>query len=97
MLSPDGAGSYRVGEVLGDYYYAPGQVLPHRRRVRWLEMSIDRSSMSEALQSSMGSIGTVSNVSDHHAELEALLGQPIITLVTGDPQLARYRGPVRKV
>ena len=35
-LCPDGAGSYRVGELLGDYYYAAGQILPHRRRVRSL-------------------------------------------------------------
>src|SRR5438552_713567 len=33
VLCPDGTGSYRVGEVLGDYYYASGQILPQRRRV----------------------------------------------------------------
>ena len=73
VLCPDGAGSYRVGEVLGDYYYSPGQVLPHRRKVRWLETSIARTSMSEALQNSTGSIGTVSNISEYHAEIERLI------------------------
>ena len=28
VLSPDGAGSYRVGEVTGGYYYAPEGPLP---------------------------------------------------------------------
>ncbi|MCZ6558847.1 MAG: hypothetical protein O7A69_13900, partial [SAR324 cluster bacterium] len=27
VLCPDGAGSYRVGEVIGNYYYVAGQVL----------------------------------------------------------------------
>ena len=27
VLCPDGDGSYRVGELIGDYYYADGQVL----------------------------------------------------------------------
>jgi len=67
VLCPDGTGSYRVGEVVGGYKYAPGQVLPHRRAVRWLDIAIARSAMSEALQNSTGSIGTVSNVSAHAA------------------------------
>src|SRR5262245_39996262 len=62
VLCPDGAGYYHAGEVLGDYYYAAGQVLPHRRKVRWLETTIARAAMSEALQNSTGSIGTVSDI-----------------------------------
>ena len=74
VLSPDGSGSYLVGEVMGDYYYAPGQILPHRRKINWLNISIVRSEMSEALQNSTGSIGTVSNISDYRDELEKLIG-----------------------
>ena len=37
VLCPDGTGHYRVGEVIGDYYYAPGEILPHRRPVSWRE------------------------------------------------------------
>ena len=33
VLCPDGTGIYRVAEVVGDYIYAPGQALPHRRAV----------------------------------------------------------------
>lgn len=61
VLCPDGDGAYRVGEIIGDYQYAPGQVLPHRRAVLWLKQAIDRSAMSEALRNSTGSTGTVCN------------------------------------
>lgn len=74
VLSPDGSGSYLVGEVLGDYYYAPGQMLPHRRKIQWLKVSIARTEMSEALQNSTGSIGTVSNISSYRTEIENLIG-----------------------
>ena len=74
VLCPDGTGSYRVGEVTGDYHYEPGQILFHRRPVTWLPVSIDRAVMSEALRHSTGSIGTVSNITNHAPELEKLIG-----------------------
>jgi restriction system protein len=73
VLCPDGSGRYHVGEVNGDYTYEPGKILPHRRSVKWLNMTIDRSAMSEALQNSTGSIGTVSNITSHHEEIEKLI------------------------
>jgi len=86
VLSPDGSGAYRIGEVLGDYYYAQGQYLPHRRKVRWLDISIDRSAMSEALQSSTGSIGTISEITSYHEEIEKLMMgvQSAVAIITGD-------------
>lgn len=74
VLSPDGAGSYRVGEVTGEYNYVEGGVLPHRRPVRWLPQSINRSDMSEALRNSTGSIGSVSEITKYANELEKLIG-----------------------
>lgn len=74
VLCPDGTGKYRVGEVSGDYYYEPGKILFHRRPVTWLNVSIDRAVMSEALRNSTGSIGTVSNITQHHDEIEKLIG-----------------------
>ena len=74
VLCPDGTGKYRVGEVSGDYYYEPGKPLCHRRPVTWLNVTVDRAAMSEALRHSTGSIGTVSNISQHRYELEKLLG-----------------------
>jgi len=89
VLSPDGSGVYHVGIVDGEYRYAPGQVLPHRRQVSWLPMTIARSAMSEALRNSTGSIGTVSTVTDHHQEIEqflaALPGQISPGIVATDP------------
>ena len=87
VLCPDGDGSYRIGEITGDYYYAPEQALPHRRRVRWLDVAIARSAMSEALQNSTGSIGTISDVSSYREEIERFLGdaRDPATVVATDP------------
>lgn len=87
VLCPDGAGSYHVGEVVGDYAYVPGDVLPHRRAVRWLDIVIARSAMSETLRNSAGSIGTVSNVSAHAAEIERFLDElsAPATVIATDP------------
>jgi restriction system protein len=74
MLCPDGSGSYRVGEVTGDYRYAPGESLPYQRAVTWLPVTIKRGDMSEALQGSTGSIGTISDVSRYRDEIELLMG-----------------------
>ena len=77
VLCPDGKGAYRVAEVIGDYYYAPGQTLPHRRKVRWLDVVIPRSAMSEGLQSSAGVPLTVvgpTAITNYREEIEHLLG-----------------------
>lgn len=74
MLCPDGTGKYRVGEVSGGYTYEPGKILFHRRPVTWLNVTIDRAAMSEALRNSTGSIGTASNITKYAGEIEKLLG-----------------------
>lgn len=74
VLCPDGAGSYRVGEVTGEYFYNEGHELPYCRPVHWLTQSISRSDMSESLRNSAGSIGTVSDISKYADELEKLIG-----------------------
>ena len=76
VLCPDGTGRYRIGVVTGDYTYAPGGILPHRRAVRWLDKVIDRADMSEGLRNSSGSVGTVSNLSraGYSEEIEKLIG-----------------------
>lgn len=76
VLCPDGSGRYRVGEVAGDYLYAPGQILPHRRPVHWLPAMIDRADLSEGLRNTTGSTGTVCNISraGYADEVEKLLG-----------------------
>jgi len=88
ILSPDGSGVYRVGEVLGNYYYEAGEVLPHRRKVRWINTPVPRSAMSEALQNSTGSIGTVADVSNYGTEIERLIATPSgPAIVAADPTI----------
>ena len=73
ILSPDGVGNYLIGEVKGDYFYKEGNTLPHRRNISWYPKTVSRSSMSQALQYSTGSIGTVSNVTKYAEEIEELI------------------------
>src|SRR3989338_5048459 len=56
VLCPDGTGNYE---------YHKGEVLPHRRSVRWFLKKISRDDMSESLRNSSSSSGTVSNISKY--------------------------------
>lgn len=73
VLSPDGKGSYLVGEVASGYRYLPGEIFPHQRQIHWFDETIDRCEMSDALRNSAGSIGTISQVSKYRDELEGLI------------------------
>lgn len=86
ILSPMGNSTYGVGIVTSNYFYVEGDILPHRRAMEWRDVRIARTSMSAALQNSTGSIGTVSEVTKHFAEIERLLSQPSQSnqSVTGD-------------
>ena len=87
VLCPDGSGKYRVGEVSGAYYYKPGEILPHRRPVTWLNVTIDRTAMSGGLQSSAGVPLTVvgpTAITNYRQEIENLIGNgpspvPVVT------------------
>lgn len=88
VLCPDGAGAYKVGEITGDYTYSEGQVLPHRRAVTWFPKVIEKSTMSDALKNSAGSIGTVSDISGYREELELLIdSSPAYPIVSTDPTI----------
>ena len=85
VLCPDGTGRYRVGEVNGEYRYAPGEVLPHRRPVSWREVPVDRTEMTQALKRSTGATLTVVDVSVHGEEIERLIGSdPTPALIATD-------------
>jgi len=73
VLCPDGKGNYLVGEIAGDYEYQKGEILPHRRSVRWYSRVIPREEMSGPLRNSAGSIGTVSNISRFSEGIEKLI------------------------
>ncbi|MCU0660780.1 MAG: endonuclease NucS [Myxococcota bacterium] len=86
VICPDGKGSYRVGEVVGEYQHVSGTRLPHRRPVRWMPTPVERAAMSEALRNSTGSVGTVSDVTRHAEEVERLMGgMKAPVLVSSDP------------
>jgi len=88
VLSPNGEGSYYVGEVSSDYYYVPGPTLPHRRKVSWYPNLISREDMSDSLRHSTGSIGTVSDVTRHGDELKKLLeGKAPAQLISNDESI----------
>lgn len=88
ILSPTGLGSYYVGEITGNYTYAPGQILQHRRAVNWFSQTIERSEMSVELKNSTGSAGTVSSISKYATELESLiLGAELPPIISTDPSI----------
>lgn len=74
VLCPDGEGSYYIGDVVSNYHYQSGGILPHRRTIRWYSQIIERSAMSDALRNSTGSIGTVSDITKYAEEIETLIG-----------------------
>lgn len=78
VLSPNGKGSYYVGEISGEYEYLPSEKLPHRRNVNWTGAVIDKAKMSEKLRHSIGSIGTCCDITKYAAEIETLMGNPVV-------------------
>ena len=73
VLSPRNTSIYLIGRVTSGYEYFPGTHTPHRRRVEWLETRVEKESFSKPLRNSLGSIGTVSDVSSHSTEIERIL------------------------
>ncbi len=85
VLCPNGKGSYLIGEVSGDYYYHKGNILPHRRSVKWYPNLLERVSMSETLKNTTGAIGTYCTITKYADEIEQLIGgQKPPTIVSTD-------------
>ena len=87
VISASGDGRYRFGEITGDYEYKPGQILFHRRAVRWLDTYVSPSDISKPLLNAMRSIGTTSDVSQYEEELKALLNGVIDNREPDDPSI----------
>jgi len=73
LLCPDGSGSYYVGEITSDYYFAKDKILPHRRNIKWLSQKINRVDMSDELRNSTGSATTVSEITKYSTEIQKLI------------------------
>lgn len=87
VLASDGDGGYHVGEITGDYYFQPQEVLSHRRPVNWKGIVISRKSMSQKLQNSTGSIGTCCNVTKYAEELESLMKGALPSVAIPQPEV----------
>jgi restriction system protein len=88
IITPNGERRYKAGEIIGDYYYTAGEVLPHRRKVRWFPDLIDRDDMSQDLQRSTNSTGTCCDISSYADEIEKLIGgQRPPVIVASDPSI----------
>lgn len=88
VVCPTGEGDYYVGDVTGDYEYHKGEILPHRRKVSWYRNRINKDSMSESLKNSVGSIGTVSNITKYSEEIEDLIeGQAPASIIATDKEI----------
>lgn len=87
VLSPDGEGNYLVGEVVSDYYFANGDILPQRRKVNWLPNRIGRSEMTQELRNSTGSTGTVADITGYADEIERLIGREVIPAIIANNEI----------
>ena len=74
VISPDGNRRYRFGKVTGSYEYVSGDELQHRRPVLWSDNYVNKDDLSQQLQYSLGSIGTVTTVHNYSDELEKFTG-----------------------
>lgn len=85
VLSPRGGNKYLVGEISGDYHYEAGSDTPHRRKIIWFKNNLEYDNFSLELKNSIGSIGTVTNLSKYGIELENLIaGNPITKVTVND-------------
>jgi restriction system protein len=85
VICPSGLGNYYIGEITSDYFFVENGVLPHRRQIRWFNTIIEKESLSDSLRGSMGSSGTVCEISRHSAEIESLVeGSTSLQIISND-------------
>jgi len=74
-----GRGQYAVGEIIGDYTYAPKQPEPywHFRPVKWVNLEVPKASFDLDLQFSLNSIATICGVN------RTLAHERIFSVATG--------------
>lgn len=86
IFSPDADGNFMLGEIVSDYYFATGEILPQRRRVSWFSHRISRADVSDDLKRSTNGPGTVVDVTPYAEEIERLIGRdaPPSVIATSD-------------
>lgn len=73
VLSPNGCGKYYVGKITSNYFYKKGDCLPHRRKVEWFDVEIERNAMTENLRRATGSIGTCCDITQYAQEIDEFI------------------------
>lgn len=75
VITPDPNGVLHFGKVIGEYSYHQGSMLPHRRAIEWLPVTVVRNQVPEALRRGLGAVQTVANLTDYWEEIEGIFGQ----------------------
>lgn len=73
---------FQVGRVTGDYFYASGQPLPHRRAVQWLDKLISRADLGEEISHRIAA-GAVQDFTGFEEILRPLIegdGKPVVSV-----------------
>lgn len=80
IISPIGDGNFRIGIFTGDYFFVPGQPLPHRRQINWLDVVFSPSDVSDDLARALRARVAVSDLRNFASELQSLIskGRPQI-------------------
>lgn len=88
VLCPNGRSEYYVGRMASNYFYKPGEILPHRRKVEWLDVIIPRNEMSENLRHSTGSIGTCCEITSYAEEIDKFINATApATVIASSPEI----------
>lgn len=72
VVSPMGDGTFRFGEIAGDYRYAMESPLFHQRKVTWLGKTFGKDQASDVLKKAMGYTGTICDLTGHSEELDKI-------------------------
>jgi restriction system protein len=73
VIVPLGDNTYRVGEIIGDYFFAgENEPIQHRKNVKWISTLL-KENFSQEFKNTVGAIATISDITHRSAEIEALL------------------------
>lgn len=84
VLSSNGKGQFYAGKISGDYFFASGEQLPHRRSIVWFPELIEKAAMSVELARGIGGFGTVQNLDDFGSQIEKLIAGNKPEIVVSD-------------
>ena len=88
LMTPTPDGRFRFGKVTGEYYFDAENVLPHRRRVEWLDEFAEKEDLSEGLYRSIRGPLSLVQITKYSDEIEALVeGVPAPSITSSDPDI----------